>query len=62
MTNEEDMVVWQDILDLIMAGRAEDLQCPFCHKANLEVSMKGLVTRVMCPSCRKFIEGRMQEP
>ena len=61
MNNEEDMIVWQDVLDLIQAGRGEGLHCPFCKTVTLQVTMKGLVTRVMCGGCRKFIEGRMQQ-
>lgn len=60
MNNEEDMIVWQDVLDLIQAGRS-DVECPFCHKSQVEVTTKGLVTRIMCPNCRKFVEGRMTE-
>ena len=57
--NEEDIIVWQDILDLIQAGRT-DLSCPFCHKAQVEVTQRERVTRIACPGCRKFIEGSMQ--
>ncbi len=57
--SEEDAIVWQDILDLIQAGRT-DLTCPFCRKAQVEVTRRERVTRVMCPNCRKFIEGTMQ--
>jgi ribosomal protein L37AE/L43A len=58
--SEEDIIVWQDVLDLIQAGRT-DVSCPFCQKAQVEVTQKGLMTRIMCPSCRKFIEGSMQQ-
>ena len=61
MDNEADMIVWQDILDLIQAGRGDGLECPFCRKGTLAVTMKGLVTRVMCGNCRKYIEGQMQQ-
>jgi transcription elongation factor Elf1 len=58
--NEEDLIVWQDVLDLIQAGRT-DVNCPFCQRAQVEVTQKGRVTRIMCPVCRKFIEGQMNE-
>ena len=57
--SEEDIIVWQDVLDLIQAGRT-DVNCPFCNKSQVEVTHKGRVTRIMCPTCRKFIEGQMQ--
>lgn len=53
------MIVWQDLLDLIQAGRT-DLTCPFCQKAQVQVSERGRLTHIECPSCRKFIEGSMQ--
>lgn len=59
--SEEDMVVWQDVLDLILANRAEDLDCPFCGKGKLKVTQRERVTRVHCPTCRKFIEGAFSQ-
>jgi len=57
--SEEDMIVWQDVLDLIQAGRT-DVSCPFCQKAQVEVTQRGRLTHVECPSCHHFIEGSMQ--
>ena len=59
--DEEDMIVWQDVLDLIQAGRGDGLQCPFCKTGALTVTQKERVMRIMCSSCRKFIEGAMQQ-
>ena len=58
-SEDEDLIVWQDVLDLIQAGRT-DMECPFCKKAQVQVTQRERVTRIMCPSCRKFIEGRME--
>ena len=59
--DDEDMIVWQDVLDLIQAGRGDDLTCPFCKSTQLKVTQRERVTRIMCPGCRKFIEGAMQQ-
>jgi hypothetical protein len=57
--SEEDIILWQDLLDLVAAGRGSDLVCPFCKKGKVEVTRRERVTRLQCPSCRKFIEGQM---
>jgi hypothetical protein len=59
--NEEDMIYWQDVLDLIAAGRTSNLVCPFCKKGQVQVTQRERVTRVECPACCRFIEGQMQE-
>ena len=56
MSEDEDMIVWQDVLDLVVAGKTS-LRCPFCTKGELKISEQPLRrTRVECPTCRKFIE------
>ena len=58
--DEEDLILWQDVLDEVAAGRPGGLVCPFCRKGALEVEQgdRGRV-RIACPeqSCKKFIEG-----
>jgi phage FluMu protein Com len=56
--DEEDFILWQDVLDTIAAGRPEGLSCPFCKKGTLEVEQgdRGRI-RVSCPQCKKYIEG-----
>ena len=61
MSEDEDMITWQDTLDLIQAGRVSNLQCPFCKKGLISITKKERVTRIACASCRKFIEGSMGE-
>jgi hypothetical protein len=58
--DDEDMILWQDVLDAVSAGRTSDLACPFCKRGVVQVSDRGRVTRLECPACRKFIEGSMQ--
>jgi hypothetical protein len=57
--NEEDSLLWQDVLDEVAAGRTQSLQCPFCKKGEIAVSQIERVTRLECKACRRFIEGRM---
>jgi hypothetical protein len=59
--SEEDIVYWQDLLDLIAAGRMGDLICPFCKQGQVLVTQRQRVTRLECPVCRRFIEGQFQE-
>ena len=51
------MIKWQDVLDLIAAGRPEGLTCPFCQQGIIQIKTEGRVTKVTCPSCRRFVEG-----
>ena len=57
--DEEELIIWQDVLDQVAARRAEPLACPHCQAAPLSVEDRpnGL-TRISCPACLKFIEGR----
>ena len=59
--DEDDIIYWQDVLDLVAAGRTSELSCPFCERGRVQVTRTGRVTRLECPSCRKFIEGSMPE-
>lgn len=59
---EEDALIWQDVLDEVAAGRKQNLLCPFCKKGEISITDDEWQkrTRLECRSCRRFIEGRMQ--
>lgn len=61
--DEEALIAWQDVLDQIMAGRPNDLTCPYCKHRPLTVEEPpgdefGGSTRISCSKCGKFIQGR----
>jgi hypothetical protein len=56
--NEEALVAWQDVLDLVVAGRGQDAACPFCRHRPLAIEEVEHMTRIACPTCKKFIQGR----
>jgi hypothetical protein len=56
--DEEEMIAWQDVLDMIAAGRPGDLPCPFCKHRPLLVEDVEFSTRISCSKCKKFIQGR----
>jgi hypothetical protein len=57
--DEEELIVWQDVLDEIAAGRRGALVCPHCSARPLTVEERPSgATRVSCPSCQRFLEGR----
>ena len=59
--DEEALIVWQDVLDQIMAGRPGDLSCPHCQTRPMVVDERpDGTTRVSCSKCGKYIEGRFQ--
>lgn len=52
-------MVWADVLDLLTSRRAEPMACPHCTAKPLNVEeLPSGVTRVSCPACSRFIEGR----
>jgi transcription elongation factor Elf1 len=55
--DEEALIVWQDILDEIVAGRPNNLSCPYCNHTPLRVETAGRITRVRCDACSQYIEG-----
>ncbi len=60
MDEEEEALIWQDVLDDIVAGRLTNLLCPFCKKNPVHIDRQPLKTRVECRVCQRFIEGRFQ--
>lgn len=58
--DEEALIAWQDVLDMIMAGRPNDLSCPYCNHRPLTVEEVDFSTRISCGKCKKFIQGRFQ--
>jgi hypothetical protein len=58
--DEEAAMVWQDALDLVAAGRANDLRCPFCNKGEVTVDRNEQRLRLECRACRRFIEGQFK--
>ena len=64
--DEEALIAWQDVLDLVAAGRPGEAACPFCNHRPLTVedvdhtARGGSGTRILCGNCKKFIQGRFQ--
>jgi hypothetical protein len=58
--DEEALIVWQDVLDMVAAGRPSEVGCPFCNHRPLTIEEVEYSTRISCPKCKKFIEGRFQ--
>jgi hypothetical protein len=56
--DDEALILWQDVLDEIFAGREADLACPMCRARPLRVEREGGLTRIACPACKQFLEGR----
>jgi hypothetical protein len=56
---DETMIVWQDVLDEIIAGRRSGLVCPNCKKGQLQIEEQPRGMRISCPACKQFIEGAM---
>lgn len=58
--DEAALIAWQDVLEMVLNGRPNDLGCPYCNHRPLvieEVAGTGS-TRISCTKCKKFIEGR----
>ena len=63
--SEDAEFMWQDVLDDVVAGRLQNLRCPFCHAAGksgqISVEETEERTRLECRSCRRFLEGRFKK-
>jgi hypothetical protein len=58
--DEEALVAWQDVLDMVAAGRPGEVGCPFCNHRPLTIEEIEHTTRISCGKCKKFIQGRFQ--
>ena len=56
----DELVIWQDILDEIMAGRTKGHRCPKCNAQGLEVDKTPARVRVKCTECGVGFEGRLK--
>lgn len=58
--DEEALIAWQDVLDMVAAGRPGETACPFCHHRPLTIEEVEHSTRISCGKCKQFIQGRFQ--
>ncbi len=56
--SEDDAVIWQDVLEEILAGRGGALACPHCNHSPLKVDNTTELTKISCSGCEAFIQGR----
>ena len=59
--DEEALMPWMDVLDMVNAGRPSEVGCPFCSHRPLTIEEVEHSTRISCPKCKKFIQGRFQQ-
>jgi hypothetical protein len=55
---EEALVAWQDVLDMVVNGRPNEVACPYCNHRPLTIEEIDQSTRISCSKCGKFIQGR----
>jgi transcription elongation factor Elf1 len=58
--DEEAHIAWQDVLDMVAAGRPNEAGCPFCNHRPLTIEEVEYSTKITCGKCGKFIQGRFQ--
>lgn len=56
----DKLVVWQDVLDEVMAGRTQGHRCPECHAKGLKVERTPAKVSIKCEECGVHFEGRLQ--
>lgn len=56
--DEEALIVWQDVLDMVVNGRPNEVACPHCNHRPLTIEEIEQTTRISCSKCGKFIQGR----
>jgi hypothetical protein len=62
MTDDDDMIYWQDVLDAVNGGRREGIKCPFCTDGSITVSDLQRGIHAECSKCHKYIEGSLGPP
>jgi len=58
--DEEALIAWQDVLDMVVNGRPNEVACPYCNHRPLTIEEVDQSTRISCGKCKKFIQGRFQ--
>jgi len=58
--DEEALIAWQDVLDMVVNGRPNEVACPYCNHRPLTIEEVEQSTRISCSKCGKFIQGRFQ--
>lgn len=56
--DEEALIAWQDVLDMVVNGRPNEVACPYCNHRPLTIEEIDNSTRISCSKCKKFIQGR----
>ena len=56
--DEEALIAWQDVLDMVVNGRPNEVACPHCNHRPLTIEEIDQATRISCSKCGKFIQGR----
>ena len=56
--DEAALSAWQDVLEMVVNGRPNDLGCPYCNHRPLVIEEVDHSTRISCSKCKKFIQGR----
>ena len=56
--DEEALIAWQDVLDMVVNGRPNEVSCPYCNHRPLTIEEIDQSTRISCSKCGKFIQGR----
>jgi hypothetical protein len=51
--DEEALIAWQDVLDMVVAGRPSEV-------GPLTIEEVENTTKISCSKCGKFIQGRFQ--
>jgi len=60
LSEYEQLSVWQDILDEVMAGRVTGHRCPFCEDSTIVAEADEYTISVRCTSCGRWIEGQVR--
>ena len=59
--DEEALIAWQDVLDMVLNGRPNEVACPYCNHRPLTIEEIDQSTRISCSKCGKFIQGRFAQ-
>jgi len=56
--DEEAQIARQDVLDMVVNGRPNEVACPYCNHRPLTIEEVDQSTRICCSKCGKLIQCR----
>lgn len=58
--DEEALMLWQDVLEMVVNKRPNEIGCPHCGHKPLVIEEIDHTTKISCTKCKQYIQGRFE--